>query len=85
MRTDKTLAADAVTIMAMMEALRVAFEAATDPRRAFADAEELIARILMEVKQMELPAYGYDTQVQGIQEAIACIRLALDQARRTVA
>ena len=84
MRTDATLAADAVTIMAMMEALRVAFEAATEPHGA-RDADTLDRLILREVKQMELPTYSYDSQAKGIEEAIACIRLAVDQARRKAA
>ncbi|GGH18559.1 hypothetical protein GCM10007036_20860 [Alsobacter metallidurans] len=83
MRSDATLAADAVTIMAMMEALRVAFEAATDGGAR--DPDDLDRRILREVKQMELPSYSYGAQAKGIEEAIACIRLAVDQARRKAA
>ncbi|WP_406858261.1 hypothetical protein ABEG18_11820 [Alsobacter sp. KACC 23698] len=84
MRNDTTLAADAVTIMAMMEALRVAFEAASEPAVS-RSADDLNDRILREVKQMELPTYSYASQAQGIEEALACIRLALDQARSKAA
>ncbi|GGH14621.1 hypothetical protein GCM10007036_14060 [Alsobacter metallidurans] len=75
-RTDEALQSDAVTIMALMAALQVAFEQ-TIPT---AQAAPLLRKMVAAMKATETTDYSYGVEATGITEAIQCLVQCADRA-----